>query len=167
MPSPSLPTTTPKIVVFDLFVPNKTQKSNLNRSVVIVITILILIHAYMSIYIVFCAFHKHANSEAQKPPLQLRFSLPSIIIRIKSNEPLNKETNITDRNPPITNHKPWPFKPVEVNFCVFPKRSAELIDGSEKRKRKLALELQNSRVFESKQVTQLDHCMMRKHVLAF
>ena len=52
---------------------------------------------------------------------------------------------------------------------MFPKRSAEMIDGSEKRKRQLALELQNSRVFEkgSKQVTQLDHCMMRKHVLAF
>ena len=23
----------------------------------------------------------------------------------------------TDRNPPITNHKPWLFEPVEVNFC--------------------------------------------------
>ena len=44
-----------------------------------------------------------------------------------------------------------------------------MIDSSEKRKRQLAFELQNSRVFEkrSKQVTQLDHCMMRKHVLAF
>ena len=42
-----------------------------------------------------------------------------------------------------------------------------MIDGSEKRTRQLAL--QNSRVFEkrSKQVPQLDHCMMRKHVLAF
>ena len=44
-----------------------------------------------------------------------------------------------------------------------------MIDGSEKRKRQLAFELQNSRVFEkrSKQVTQLDHCMMREHILAF
>ena len=44
-----------------------------------------------------------------------------------------------------------------------------MIDGSEKRTRQLAFELQNSRVFEkrSKQVPQLDHCMMRKHVLAF
>ena len=28
----------------------------------------------------YCSFHKHANSKAQKPPSQLRFSLPSIII---------------------------------------------------------------------------------------
>ena len=45
-----------------------------------------------------------------------------------------------------------------------------MIDGSEKRKRQLAFELPNSRVFEkrirSKQVSQLDHCMIRKHVLA-
>ena len=31
------------------------------------------------------AFRKHANSEIQKPPSQLRFSLPSIIITITSN----------------------------------------------------------------------------------
>ena len=43
-----------------------------------------------------------------------------------------------------------------------------MIDGSKKRKRQLAFELPNSRVFEkrSKQVAQLDHCMIRKHVLA-
>ena len=51
------------------------------------------------------AFHKHANSKVQKPPSQLRFSLPSIIITITSNEPWNKETHKTDRNPPITDHK--------------------------------------------------------------
>ena len=28
----------------------------------------------------YCAFHKHANSEVQNPPLQLRFSLPSVIL---------------------------------------------------------------------------------------
>ena len=28
----------------------------------------------------YCAFHKHANSEVQKQPSQLRFSLPSIIL---------------------------------------------------------------------------------------
>ena len=66
---------------------------------------------------VYCAFHKHANSKVQKPPSQLRFSLPSIIITITSNEPWNTETHKTDRNPPITNHKPWPFEPVKVKFC--------------------------------------------------
>ena len=35
----------------------------------------------------YCAFHKHANSKVQKPPSQLRFSPPSIIITITSNEP--------------------------------------------------------------------------------
>ena len=65
----------------------------------------------------YCAFHKHANSKVQKPPWQLRFSLPSIIITITSNEPWNTETHKTDQNPPITNHKPWPFEPVKVKFC--------------------------------------------------
>ena len=66
----------------------------------------------------YCAFHKRANSQVQKPPSQiLRFSLPSIIIMITSNEPWNTETHKTDRNPPITNHKPWPFEPVKVKFC--------------------------------------------------
>ena len=63
------------------------------------------------------AFHKHANSEVHKPPSQLRFSLPSIIITITSNEPWNTETHKTDRNPPIANHKPWHFEPVKVKFC--------------------------------------------------
>ena len=35
----------------------------------------------------YCAFHKHANSKVQKSLSQLRFSLPSIIINITSNEP--------------------------------------------------------------------------------
>ena len=36
--------------------------------------------------------------------------------KITSNEPWNTETQKTDRNPPITNHKQWPFEPVEENF---------------------------------------------------
>ena len=55
--------------------------------------------------------------KVQKPPSQLRFSLPSIIITITSNEPWNTETHKTDRNPPITNHKLWPFELVKVKFC--------------------------------------------------
>ena len=65
----------------------------------------------------YCAFHEYANSKVQKAPSQLRFSLPSIIITITSNEPWNTETHKTDRNPPITNHKPWPFEPVKLKFC--------------------------------------------------
>ena len=65
----------------------------------------------------YCAFKKHANSKVQMPPSQLRFTLPSIIITITSNKPSNTGTHKTDRIPPITNHKPWPFELVEVNFC--------------------------------------------------
>ena len=65
----------------------------------------------------YCAFHKHAYSKVQKPPSQLRFSLPSIIITITSNEPWNSEAHKTDRNPPIRYHNPWPFEPVKIKFC--------------------------------------------------
>ena len=65
----------------------------------------------------YCAFHKDANSKVQKPPSQLRFSLQSIILTITSNEPWNTETHKTDRNSPITNHKPFPFELVKVKFC--------------------------------------------------
>ena len=74
----------------------------------------ISIQIYTTFY---CAFHKHANSKVQKPTSQLRFSLPSIIITITSNEHWNTETHKTNRNPPITNQKPWPFEPVKVKFC--------------------------------------------------
>ena len=36
--------------------------------------------------------------------------------KITSNESWNTETHKTDRNPPITNHKQWPFEHVEENF---------------------------------------------------
>ena len=65
----------------------------------------------------YCAFQNYANTEVQKLPSQLRFSPPSIIITMTSNEPWNKETPKTDRKPSITNHKPWPFELVEVKFC--------------------------------------------------
>ena len=45
------------------------------------------------------------------------FSLPSIIIIGSQATNLETQTHKTDRNHPITNHKPWPFESVEVNFC--------------------------------------------------
>ena len=60
-----------------------------------------------------CAF----KWSSKATPSQLRFLLLSIIITITSNEPWNTETYKTDRIPPIRNHKPWPFEPVEENFC--------------------------------------------------
>ena len=74
-------------------------------------------HSRFAVVVAYCAFHKHANCKVHKTPSQLRFSLTSIIITITSNEPWNTETHKTDRNPPITNHKPWPFEPVKVKFC--------------------------------------------------
>ena len=92
----------------------------------------------------YCAFYKHRNSKVQKPPSQLCLSLPSIIITITSNEPWNRETHKTDRNPQITNHdllNPW-------SKVLFPKRSVKMIYSSEKRNRRLASELQNSHICE-------------------
>ena len=60
----------------------------------------------------YCAFHIQATFKIQKPPSQLGFSLPSIIITIKSNEPQNTETHKTDRDPLITDHKVRPLEPV-------------------------------------------------------
>ena len=75
----------------------------------------------LSFLLTACDFHKHANSKIPKPPSQLRFSLLSIIITVTSNsEAMNLETQKhknMDRNPPITDHKPWPFEPVWVKFC--------------------------------------------------
>ena len=57
---------------------------------------------FLNFFLACCAFQKHANSEVQKPSSQLRYSLPSIIITITSNETWITETHIMDRNPPIT-----------------------------------------------------------------
>ena len=62
-----------------------------------------------------------------KPPSKLHFSLPSIIITITSNEPWNTETRETDRNPSITNHKPWTFETVKV---LFPERSIKILTAA-------------------------------------
>ena len=43
---------------------------------------------------------------------------------------------------PITNHKPWPFEPIKVNFC-FPKRSIKMIDGSEKHNQTISIAVQD------------------------
>ena len=91
---------------------------------------------YIKLY---CAFHKHANSKVQKPPSQLRFSLPSIIFTITSNEPGNKETHKTDRNPTITDHKSWPFELVKVNFC-FLRGPPRWLTAAKNEKRQLAFD---------------------------
>ena len=50
-----------------------------------------------------------------KVSLQFLF-LPSVIIMLTRNEPWNTENHKADWNPPIRNHKSWPFELVEVNF---------------------------------------------------
>ena len=39
-------------------------------------------------------------------------------LRSQAMNPDTKETHQMDWNPPITNYKPWPFEPTEVNFCI-------------------------------------------------
>ena len=56
------------------------------------------------------------------------------IIKVTSKETF-EETHKADQNPPIISVR---------------RRSAKMIDGSEERKRQLAFELQNSRVFEKR-----------------
>ena len=71
------------------------------------------------------------------------------------------------------NHKQWAYDPqkrtkwIEINQSqtmtfwtgqvLFPKRSAKMIDGSEKCKCQLAFELKNSHVFEKRRDTLLKH----------
>ena len=65
----------------------------------------------------YCAFQKHAYSEIQKLPLPFYFLLLSIIVTSPRSEPWISETHKMGRHPPITNHIPQPFVPIEVNFC--------------------------------------------------
>ena len=51
-----------------------------------------------------------------------------------------------------TNHKPWNFELVEVN-CSFLRGTLRWLTAAKKRKRKLAFELQNLRVFEKRSNT--------------
>ena len=100
--------------------------------------------------------------KVQKLPSQLCLSLLSIIITITSNEPWNRETHKTDRNPQITNHdllSPW-------SKVLFPKRSVKMIDSSEKRNRRLGSELQNSHVCEKCDPNLRSTVYMKTHYLA-
>ena len=56
-----------------------------------------------------CFSQTRETLKLKKLPSQLCYSLPSIIITITSNKPWNIETQW---NPPITDHKPWPFEPI-------------------------------------------------------
>ena len=99
----------------------------------------------------YCAFHKLVNSKVQKLPSQLRFSLPSIIMMVTRNEPWNTETHKTDQNPPITNHKPWPFEPIKLTFC-FLRGPLRWLTAAIKCNCQLAFELQNLHVCEKRSI---------------
>ena len=94
--------------------------------------------------IFYCAFYKHATSKVQKPLSQLHLSLPSIIILITNNESLNTETHKTDRNPLITDNKPWPSS-VTFYFLEGPLKG---LTAAKKHERQLAFEFQRLGVFE-------------------
>ena len=61
-----------------------------------------------------------ASDKNKKDQKNLRSKLNlSIIARnrtITKQQILKHETNKTDQNAPITNHKPWPFELVQVNI---------------------------------------------------
>ena len=65
----------------------------------------------------FLRFHKHANSKVQKPPSQLRFSLPVNNSYDYKQRTLKHRNHKRDQNPPSADHTSWPFEPVKVNFC--------------------------------------------------
>ena len=100
-------------------------------------------------------FSKHVNSKVEKPPSQLSFLLLTIIIMITSNEPWNTEKHTTNQNPPITDHKPWPFKPVSVKFCFLrgPLRWLTTVKNTIV---KAAFELQSLHVFEKRSNQKLE-----------
>ena len=85
---------------------------------------------------IYRAFHKHANFKVGKPPSQLCFSLPSIIINTQNG---SKPTN--HRSQTMTF---W----TRLSKVLFLKRSTRMIDGSEKCKHQLAFRLQSSHVLE-------------------
>ena len=62
-------------------------------------------------------FSKTRELWSSKAPFTIKFfSVIGIIIPITSNEHWITEIHKTDRDPPITNQKTWPFEPIEVNF---------------------------------------------------
>ena len=92
-----------------------------------------------------CVFQKHANSEVQTLPSKMRFSLSSIIITIMEKQRTLKQRNAQNGSK-SANHKSQTITFLKRKL-LFPKRSAKIIDSSEKRKRQSAFELQNLRVF--------------------
>ena len=61
----------------------------------------------------YCAFQKHVNSEVQKPPQQVRF-FAAVNHNYDHKQRSLKHRN-TQNGSKSTNHKPWPFEPMEVN----------------------------------------------------
>ena len=75
----------------------------------------------------------------------MRFSLSSIIITMMEKQRTLKQRNAQNGSK-SANHKSQTITFLKRKL-LFPKRSAKIIDGSEKRKRQSAFELQNLRVF--------------------
>ena len=106
---------------------------------------------FVSLFVSPCPPESYLQSETKIEPdlrlrSQLRFSLPSIIITITSNEPWNTEST---KRIEIRQSQTMTFW-TRWSKLLFPKRCAKMIDGSEKRKRQLAFELQNSSVYENR-----------------
>ena len=107
-------------------------------------------------------FQKHENSEVQMPPSEMRFSLSSIIITIMQKQRTLKQRNAQNGSK-SANHKSQTITFLKTRWSklLFPKRSAKMIDGSEKRKRQSAFERQNLRVFEKRSITANFNCQVQ------
>ena len=72
---------------------------------------------HLLISILLLGFSKTCKLWSSKAAFTVAINHNKLFQSCTSNEPWNTETYKMDQNPPITNHKPWPFETVEVNFC--------------------------------------------------
>ena len=88
--------------------------------IICVVTLMVLLGRPLQHVLCWCRSLRFSTTRglwSLKAAFTIAFSLPLIIITITSNKPWNTETYKTDQNPPIINHKPWPFERVKVNLC--------------------------------------------------
>ena len=69
--------------------------------------------------VAYCPFQKQANFWSSKATFTITF-FTAVNHNYDHKQRILKYNNtfkLTDRNPPIKNHKPWAFEPIEVNLC--------------------------------------------------
>ena len=91
----------------------------------------------------YCAFQKHAKTEVKS-------RLQNYVFRCRQSYLRSQATNLeTQKHTQLIEIYQSQIT-IRDLLNPFPKRSAKMIDGNEKRKRQLAFELQNLRVYEKR-----------------